>query len=70
MPRKYFREIDMSNKNDGQEYFDFLIDLRDSGAINMFGAAPCLSAEFGLDKQEARQVLLAWMESFDKEEKT
>ena len=48
-----------------EEYFDFLIDLRDSGAINMFGAAPCLSAEFGLDKREAQQVLLAWMESFD-----
>ena len=59
----------MESNSDDQEYFDFLIDLRDSGAINMFGAAPCLSAEFGLDKHEAREVLLAWMESFDKEEK-
>ena len=58
----------MEITRDEQEYFDFLTDLRDSGAINMFGAAPCLSAEFGLDKQEARQVLLAWMESCDKEE--
>ena len=58
----------MSNKNHDREYFDFLMGLRDSGAINMFGAAPCLSAEFGLGKHEARQVLLAWMESFDKEE--
>ena len=58
----------MEITRDEQEYFDFLIDLRDSGAINMFGAAPCLSAEFGLDKREAREVLLAWMESFDKEQ--
>ena len=58
----------MSNKNHDREYFDFLMGLRDSGAINMFGAAPYLSAEFGLGKHEARQVLLAWMESFDKEE--
>ena len=58
----------ISNQSNDQKYFDFLIDLRDSGAINMFGAAPCLSAEFGLDKREAREVLLAWMESFDKEQ--
>ena len=58
----------ISNQSNDQKYFDFLIDLRDSGAINMFGAAPCLSAEFGLDKREAREVLLAWMESFDEEQ--
>ena len=58
----------MELTRDDQEYFDFLIDLRDSGAINMFGAAPYLSDEFDLDKREAQQVLLAWMESFDKEE--
>mgnify|MGYP003148099516 CR=1 FL=1 len=58
----------MEITRDNQEYFDFLVDLRDSGAINMFGAAPCLSAEFGLDKHEAKQVLLTWMESFEEEE--
>ena len=58
----------MKITRDNQEYFDFLVDLRDSGAINMFGAAPCLSAEFGLDKHEAKQVLLTWMESFEEEE--
>ena len=55
-----------SNQSNDQEYFDFLIDLRDSGATNMFGAAPYLADEFDLDKHEARQVLSRWMESFDK----
>jgi hypothetical protein len=30
----------------------------------MFGAAPYLQDEFGLDKREARQVLANWMQSF------
>ena len=42
----------------------FLNDLRDSGVINMFGAAPYLQDEFGLEKGEARQVLANWMQSF------
>jgi len=42
----------------------FLNDLRDSGVTNMFGAAPYLQKEFGLDKREARQVLANWMQSF------
>ena len=42
----------------------FLNDLRDSGVTNMFGAAPYLQREFGLDKREARQVLANWMQSF------
>ena len=42
----------------------FLDALRDSGVTNMFGAAPYLQNEFGLDKREARQVLANWMQSF------
>ncbi len=42
----------------------FLKDLRDSGVTNMFGAAPYLQKEFGLEKGEARQVLANWMQSF------
>lgn len=40
---------------------NYLCDLRDSGAINMFGAAPYLMRDFGLDRYEAKDVLLAWM---------
>ncbi|MDA8940646.1 hypothetical protein N9H34_00785 [bacterium] len=42
----------------------FLNDLRDSGITNMFGAAPYLQKEFGLEHGEARQVLANWMQSF------
>ena len=47
-----------------QEYFDYLINLRDSGITNMFGAAPYLAKQFDLDRNTARDILLAWMESF------
>lgn len=46
--------------------FIFLDNLRDSGRINMFGAAPYLQQAFGLDKREARQVLREWMDSFSR----
>ena len=48
-----------------QEYFDFLDELRLSGETNMFGAAPYLQDEFGIDKREAREILQNWM-SFGK----
>lgn len=47
------------------EYFDYLVELRDSGVTNMFGAAPFLQEEFGLDRTEAKNVLIKWMESFN-----
>ena len=51
-------------ENVDKKYSDFLVALRDSGVTNMFGAAPYLQAEFGLDKREAREVLANWMRSF------
>tara|TARA_R110001599_G_scaffold189910_1_gene384689 strand:- start:1214 stop:1384 length:171 start_codon:yes stop_codon:yes gene_type:complete len=54
-----------SNQSNDQEYFNFLINLRNSGAINMFGAAPYLADKFNLKNHEAQQVLLRWMASFD-----
>ena len=47
---------------DKKHYFNFLEDLRDSGATNMFGAAPHLTDVFGLDRQVARDILLEWMQ--------
>lgn len=52
--------------NDKQEYFEYLNQLRESGVTNMFGAAPYLQQEFGLDRYEARDVLLEWMQGFGK----
>jgi len=51
-------------ENTVKDMHSFLNDLRDSGVTNMFGAAPYLQNEFGLDKREARQVLANWMQSF------
>ena len=45
-----------------QEYYDYLESLRDSGVTNMFGAAPFLQHQFGLSRQEAKTVLLEWMQ--------
>ena len=42
----------------------FLNDLRDSGVTNMFGAAPYLQKEFGIDKKSAREVLANCQQSF------
>ena len=60
-------DYDLSDDADLAEHFQFLDDLRESGAINMFGAAPYLQEEFGLTKTEARVVLQAWMRSFDRD---
>jgi len=48
-----------------EEYANFLISLRDSGVTNMFGASPYLADAFPeLSKDDARKVLMLWMESF------
>jgi hypothetical protein len=50
-------------------YFDYLNDLRESGVTNMFGAGAYLEDEFGLDSEEAKNILVAWMSSFNEESK-
>jgi hypothetical protein len=49
---------------ESKQYFEYLEILRKSGVTNMFGAAPYLQQEFGLTRQDAREVLMAWMGSF------
>jgi hypothetical protein len=46
------------------EHLEFLDRLRASGRTNMYGASPYLQTEFALDKNEARDVLRYWMDSF------
>jgi hypothetical protein len=50
-----------------KEMFDYLNDLRDSGATNMFGASPYLVDEFDVDKHEAIRVLSKWMENYNED---
>jgi hypothetical protein len=54
------------NEEQMKEYFDYLVALRDSGATNMWGAAPYLEMQFGISRSEARKVLIAWIDSFSK----
>lgn len=46
---------------------EYLNDLRESGVTNMFGAAPYVEDEFGLNKSEARRILSLWMSNFNPE---
>lgn len=46
-----------------ETYFEYLDGLRDSGVTNMFGAAPYLQDAFGLNRHEAKAILLEWMEA-------
>ena len=46
------------------EHYEYLDALRDSGAVNMYGAGAYLVDQFGLSKSEARSILIAWMEQY------
>jgi hypothetical protein len=47
-----------------EDMFYFLDNLRESGACNMFGSGIYLQEAFGLDRYEAKDVVLEWMETF------
>jgi hypothetical protein len=47
-----------------QEHHDYLIALRDSGAVNMWGATPYIEDRFGVTHQEAKAILVEWIKSF------
>lgn len=46
-------------------WFGILDEIRESGSINMFAAPRFLQEEFGLTKQESRDIVSAWMKTFD-----
>jgi hypothetical protein len=50
--------------DDKEAVFIFLEDLRKSGKINMFGAVPIVQEVFGLDRYDARDIVIEWMDSF------
>ena len=49
---------------DKEEMFLFLDSIRESGAINMWGAGEYLEEYFEVTKREAKEVLLEWMKTF------
>ena len=48
-----------------KEHKEFLDALRESGKTNMFGAGRYLQEEFGIDRTEAREILLEWIKTFE-----
>jgi len=53
-----------------EEMLDYLDDLRESGATNMFGAGTYVAETFCLSKALAKKVLVYWMETFSKRQET
>lgn len=51
----------MTTENENQFIFDFLDNLRESGQMNMFGAAPVIREVFGLTRRGSQIVLSEWM---------
>jgi hypothetical protein len=58
------KEIRKTTK-DEKEVLEYLNVLRNSGVTNMFGAAPYVQAEFGVDKKESHRLLSLWMDNFN-----
>ena len=55
MTKRKYDDVDM-----------FLDALRDTGAVNMFGATPHIMEVFDLDERTAQKRLQDWMEGFGK----
>ena len=47
------------------KYWVYLENLRRSGVCNMFGATPYIMDEFDVDKNEARDILIDWMNNYN-----
>ena len=52
-------------KDDKEQVFVFLDNLRKSGLTNMYGASPYIGEVFGFSRETSRSLLLEWMETFD-----
>lgn len=42
--------------------YKYLTRLRDSGKMNMWGASDTLMKTFGLGRDDAKDILIAWMQ--------
>jgi Cdc6-like AAA superfamily ATPase len=65
MSYKEFCEALNNQETKRQYYWNYLEKLRRSGIINMYGAAPYLAEEFGLNLDEAKNILIDWMKNYD-----
>lgn len=46
------------------EHLDYLDNLRESGITNMFGAGEYVQQAFGVNRQDAKEIVLYWMRTF------
>ena len=44
-----------------QAHLDYLEGMRDAGDMNILGATPYLGAEFGVDRHQAKDIILYFM---------
>ena len=49
------------------EVLSYLNDLREEGITNMFGARPYIMVEFDIETNEAKRLLMLWMDNFNSE---
>jgi hypothetical protein len=47
------------------DHLEYLDMLRESAVTNMFGAGPYVEYQFGLDRHEAKDIVLYWMATFE-----
>lgn len=53
-------------ENMAPEHMEYLDDLRESGSTNMMGAATFLQRMYpSLSKDDAKDILLYWMETYE-----
>ena len=50
---------------DKEKIFEYLDNLRESGVTNMFGAGQYVEVTFGLGRNEAGDLLVEWMTTFE-----
>lgn len=53
-------------KEEWIDYYKELEDIRRSGIVNMFGSAPVLAEACDIDEDLAKEVLISWMNNYDK----
>lgn len=47
-----------------KEQKEYLDKLRESGVTNMFGATPYIMDRFSVNKDDAKDILVEWMNTF------
>ncbi len=55
----------MNTTPEKEDVFSYLDALRESGITNMYGAGPYVSARYGVDKYEARELCIEWADTFE-----